>query len=142
MSSWSFPPAEAGPPRFCSGAHRARYNRDQSHRSAARPAATSVTAPAVAEFEAAVGTVATAARRLVEAATASTALSGELAREVARAAQVEADRDAAIRAHTGLRGQVDALHAAVGALRAHLAAEEELRGQITADRDRLAAQGR
>lgn len=129
-------------PRFCSGAHRARYNRDQSHRSAPRPPATSVTAPAVAEFEAAVGTVASAGRRLVEAATASTALSAELAREVARADQAEADRDAAIRAHTGMRGQVDALHAAVGALRAQLAAEKELRGRITADRDRLAAPGR
>lgn len=123
-------------PRFCSGAHRARYNRDQSHRSAPRPPTTSVTAPVVAEFEAAVGSVATAGSRLVEAATASTALRAELAHEVARADQAEADRDAAIRAHAGLRGQVDALHAAVDALRAQLAAEEKLRGRIAADRDR------
>lgn len=130
-------------PRFCSGAHRARYNRDKRdrpHPSLSTPAAD--TAPAIKRFEAALESAAAAGRDLVAAAASSHALSAALTLATARAEQAEADRDAARRGIVDVRGQVTALQETVGALRAQLAAERHLLVEITAERERLTAGGR
>lgn len=128
-------------PRFCSGAHRAKFNRKEAQQLLPRHDTPAAVAPAlVTDFEDTLRSTAAAGRRLVDALAASQTVAARLEEALARAALAGADRDAARAAHREAAAQLTSLQAAVDALRSQLSVEEQLREQITADRDRLAAQ--